>query len=72
MATGSGEGVVKLWDLDSFREVLALKGHTAVVHGVAFLPDGETLASLSIKELMIWHAPSLQRIDAREKDGKQP
>jgi WD40 repeat protein len=37
---------VKIWDLSTGR-VLDLRGHTALVHGLASSPDGRRLASSS-------------------------
>ena len=37
--------VVRLWDPEIALERLALPGHEAKVHAVAFSPDGKTLAS---------------------------
>jgi len=40
MATGGEEGLVKLWDMATHREIVRLKGHLKSVHGVAISPDG--------------------------------
>jgi WD40 repeat protein len=40
-------GEVKVWDVQSWPEAPALKGHTEKVNGVAFSPDGKRLASAS-------------------------
>jgi WD40 repeat protein len=34
---------VKLWDAETGQELLALRGHTGPVMGVAFSPDGTRL-----------------------------
>ncbi len=47
LASASGDGTVRLWNLKGGQEVLALHGHRARVHGVAFSPDGTSLASVS-------------------------
>ncbi len=36
---------IKLWDVETGVEIRTLRGHTGIVHGVAFSPDGRLLAS---------------------------
>jgi RNA polymerase sigma factor (sigma-70 family) len=38
---------IRVWELASGEEVLSLYGHTAISSGMAFSPDGRTLASIS-------------------------
>ncbi len=45
LAVGSGEGLVRVWDVAGEREWLALEGHTDRVGLVAWSPDGARLAS---------------------------
>jgi WD40 repeat protein len=40
-------GVIRLWDVARGKETATLKGHRGIVQGVAFAPDGKTLASVS-------------------------
>src|SRR5262249_58753243 len=45
LASGSRDGVVKVWDTRTGRETRTLRGHSEQVRGVAFSPDGTRLAS---------------------------
>jgi WD40 repeat protein len=44
LASGSGDGTVKIWDLVTGQEVLTL-GWDNVSYGLSFSPDGRRLAS---------------------------
>jgi WD40 repeat protein/serine/threonine protein kinase len=45
MATGGGDGTVRLWGTATKQVVALLRGHTAAVMAVAFAPDGCSLVS---------------------------
>ena len=47
LATTGADGVVRLRETGSWREVRQLKGHTKQVHQLAFSPDGRWLATAS-------------------------
>jgi eukaryotic-like serine/threonine-protein kinase len=42
-----GEEDPKIWDVESGRQLLTLRGHMATVNGIVFSPDGGTVASCS-------------------------
>ncbi len=45
LATGSGEGLVRLWDTTSGQRRATLRCHNAIIYSLAFSPDGRTLAT---------------------------
>ena len=45
LASGSGDGVVKLWDTHTGKEIASNKAHRGSVYSVVFSPNGKTVAS---------------------------
>ncbi|MDB9475593.1 TIR domain-containing protein, partial [Dolichospermum circinale] len=45
LASGSQDKTIKLWNLDTGKEIRTLSGHSNFVYSVSFSPDGRTLAS---------------------------
>jgi WD40 repeat protein len=55
LASGSKDKTVKLWSVESQKEVTTLKGHSDYVLSIAFSPDGKYLASGSQdKTVKLW------------------
>jgi len=57
LATGGFERPVHIWDVETGQEALVLRGHTEMIHDLAFSADGEQLASASMDgTVKIWDA----------------
>jgi WD40 repeat protein/serine/threonine protein kinase len=57
LATGHGDSLIRIWDLDEGRLRTKLAGHAGAVRHVAFAPDGDRLLSASVDgTTRIWSA----------------
>ena len=45
LASGGGDGAIRIWDTASARQTAVLEGHSGPVHSVRFSPDGKLPAS---------------------------
>ena len=43
--SGSGDKTIKLWDIETGKEIRTFEGHKDEVSSVAFSPDGEYIVS---------------------------
>jgi WD40 repeat protein/serine/threonine protein kinase len=55
VATGDAGGTVLVWKADTLQEVCRPAGHGQAVVGVAFLPGGQQLLSVSKAGKIFWH-----------------
>jgi WD40 repeat protein/tRNA A-37 threonylcarbamoyl transferase component Bud32 len=57
LAAAGGDGVIRIWDPAVTSEPLTLRGDTQWVHGLAFSPDGHTLASAGRSgRISVWNS----------------
>ncbi len=57
LASGGGDNVIHLWDIETGKREMTLVGHTHWVFSLAFSPDGKTLASGSVdSDIRLWDA----------------
>jgi WD40 repeat protein/serine/threonine protein kinase len=72
LAIGSnGNEAIKLWDLESFQELLTLKGQGSMFNSTGFSPDDNILASSNSRgTLHIWSAPSFEEIGRLEAERR--
>jgi WD40 repeat protein/serine/threonine protein kinase len=64
---------VKLYDTESWQDVLTLESVGSGVNGAAFSPDGNSIAWGNTSTLYLWRAPSWDEIAATEaKDAPSP
>jgi WD40 repeat protein len=71
LASGCQDGTVKVWDTQTAKEVLTLKGDRGWVRSVAFSSDGLRLASASLDgTVRVWDAQTGQLSLTLEKAGE--
>jgi len=67
-AGGDGKEAVKLWDIESQKELLTLEGKGSWFERIRFSSDGNVIAASNGSGLLhVWRAPSWQEIEEAEK-----
>jgi WD40 repeat protein/tetratricopeptide (TPR) repeat protein len=64
VVSGSEDRMVRLWDAATGWELGALQGHDTPVRGLAFHPDGRTLASAGGQTIRLWDLSKWRTGDA--------
>ncbi|KAK6537709.1 rRNA-processing protein sof1 [Orbilia ellipsospora] len=58
VASGSGDGVVKLWEMTDRSQIYAIKAHDGIVKDMCYNNDGMLLTCASDQKVKLWDNPS--------------
>lgn len=59
LVSASSDRTIRVWDVNTLKEIYSLKGHTSAVNSAVFSPDGRHIASASSdKTIRIWDTHS--------------
>jgi WD40 repeat protein/serine/threonine protein kinase len=68
-STDLSDHAVRLWEVPSGKSLGVLRGHAASVWGVAFAPDGKTLATFSDPRVKLWNLATKQEVATFQNEG---
>lgn len=54
-ASTSNDGTVRIWDLESGKNLQTLTGHDSFVYAVAVLPNGDLVSTGEDRTVRVWH-----------------
>ncbi|KTW25673.1 hypothetical protein T552_03534 [Pneumocystis carinii B80] len=63
IATGSGDGVVKIWNLIERNEVLSIGAHNGTVNGLTYTAEGYLLSCSADKIVKLWSLNSIEPVN---------
>jgi WD40 repeat protein len=70
LASGTLNGAVVIWDLASTNRVATLRAAGGRISGLAFSPDGRTLAAIgAAAQVLLWSAPDWHPLPSLVADG---
>ncbi len=69
MATGSGDHHVRVWTVAAHSEMRDLGAHRATVAGLAFSPDGQSLATCGGDGVFVWNMGSYLKTSTFDMAG---
>ena len=69
LATASGDGTIKLWNVATKQEMVTLQKHTPSVQHIAFSPDGNSLLAFGDGKTLLWRASGLAKIAAKDRSS---
>ena len=69
IASGSQDKTIRVWDVQSGKHLLTIKGSLGVVYTVMFSPDGSMIASGSWGSANLWDANTGRRIGSFDQRG---
>ena len=71
-ATGTEDGAVTVWDVDTGAVVDQFRGHSGAVMELAFSPDGATLYTVSLdRSLLAWDLDGSRRFVAKQRTRRR-
>ncbi|NET02667.1 MAG: TIR domain-containing protein [Sphaerospermopsis sp. SIO1G1] len=63
LASGSRDKTIKLWDIETGKQIRTLIGHNSYVNSISYSPDGKTLASGSFDNtIILWDVKTGKQI----------
>jgi WD40 repeat protein len=62
IVSGANDNTLKVWDVETGKEIHSISGHSASVKSVGFSPDGRRIVSGSSKTIKVWDAETGEEI----------